>query len=135
MPDFSDLIGIPFIDGGIDIKKGLDCRGCFLEAMRRFGNNDIENKDISATDTKAIYAELKNRSKSNKWIQVEEPEPGDAVLLASHGSKMFFNHIGVCIENNKFIHTVQDLNGVIITRLTDPLWKNKIRGFYRWNNH
>lgn len=124
-----DLVGIPFVSKGRD-KSGADCWGVFKMAQERFGNY-VPDVTVDAFDTEGIVREMTNQIRL--WTRVEDPLPGDAVVMA-HDPNIpeIIQHYGVYIGGGKMIHTIEKI-GSMIVRIDHPLWKNKIRGFYRWN--
>ncbi|WP_196603425.1 C40 family peptidase [Pectinatus haikarae] len=119
---YDDLIGIPFEDGGRD-KTGLDCWGLAKEIYYRKGI-DLPEFNISAMATKRITDALtKNKP---LWRKLNKPEEYALVVikLVCGG---WADHVGVCIDNNKFIHAYRR-TGVVIDRL--PKWQSHIAGFY-----
>ncbi|WP_196600025.1 C40 family peptidase [Pectinatus frisingensis] len=119
---YDDLIGIPFKDGGRD-KTGLDCWGLAKEIYKRRGI-ELPEFNISAMATDRIT----NALTENKplWRKLNKPEPSALVVikLVCGG---WADHVGVCIDNNKFIHAYCR-TGVVIDRLSK--WQSHIAGFY-----
>ena len=46
-----ELVGVPFVDGGRDPGKGLDCWGLVREAYKRITNREMADFDIAEGDT------------------------------------------------------------------------------------
>ena len=129
-PDFSDLIGIPFVDGGRDPRAGVDCWGLFMLAMRRLGH-EVPDYTISCFATATIDDAVKSASPA-QWGQVERPDPGVAVTFALDPQvPEAIQHFGMCIDRWRFLHTLRKTNSML-SRCDDRYWRNKIRGFYRW---
>lgn len=61
------------------------------------------------------------------WERVDEPRPLDGILFLN--SRGIANHAGVVLSNRRFIHCPRV--GVIVSRLDDQAWKQRIEGFYR----
>lgn len=102
-----EWMGIPHRLGGQD-KKGIDCSA--------FANHlilDVYGKDLPRTARD--MAEVVKRKYEN---QLKE---GDLVFFNFDGKA--FDHVGVYLGNNKFVH-VSTSKGVIISNLKDPwYWK------------
>ena len=125
----SDLIGIPFVDGGRDVSKGVDCWGLFMVAMKRFGY-DVPDFRVPCKATREIDGTLK--SEIGRWERIMLPVPGCGVAMSTDpGMPRMISHFGVYVGSGKFLHTLEK-TGSIISRLDDPFWKKSIRGFYRW---
>ena len=130
LPNISDLIGIPFLNLGRDPKIGLDCYGLFMEVNKRFGQI-VTNKNIACEDIVTASIEVPEDI-ANYWSKVEIPEPGDAVAMSLN--PIFpgvVQHFGVYLGDSRYIHTLKKV-GVIISKINDPAWEKRIRGFYRW---
>lgn len=127
----ADLIQTPFKWGGRD-KSGMDCQGLFLEVMRRFGKNILDElpKNYSSHQ---IARCITMKIISGEWQKQEIPAPGDAVALAI--DPMLPNsvqHLGVYLGEGKFIHILEGTK-VIVSRIDDRYYSRKIKGFFRWN--
>lgn len=120
----TDLIGIPFIDGG-RTTKGLDCWGLVLEVYKRYG---IELKDYKICCEAA--SRIGNEIDLNRpyWKRVDGEPPVPALVVIRFGSE-FCNHTGVYIGNQQFIHA-RNQTGVAIDRIDSINWRNRIEGFY-----
>jgi cell wall-associated NlpC family hydrolase len=130
MVNVHDLMDTPFVPGGREIGKGLDCWGLYIEVMKRFGVN-VPDFQISC-----FAADLVNQEKlevtKNLMEPVAHPVPGDGVAMAIHPEAPdMVQHFGVMVDKRRFIHTIQKI-GPMLTRLDAFWWSNKIRGFYRW---
>ena len=101
-----EWIGIPHRLGGQD-KKGIDCSA--------FANHlilDVYGKNLPRTAND--MAQVIKRKYEN---QLRE---GDLVFFKFDGKH--FDHVGVYLKNNKFVH-VSTSKGVIISDLTDPWYR------------
>lgn len=140
-----DLFGARYERGG-KTPGTYDCKSLFVEVQNRFGNAvqtpDIEIlavEQVLAAEARGEYAYtgtdsalIEQELASGKWEQLAVPEEGCAVLIALDLDKPnLVQHLGVCIEDGKFIHILQKM-GVVVSRLADPFWRGKIRGYYRW---
>lgn len=121
----SDLIGIPFADGGRG-PDSYDCFGLLEELYRRRGiflptepnPLSLEQKGV------AIAASIER----GEWVRIKEPEPYCAVAFRM--IPPYVTHIGMVLEcRQKFIHTREGTN-VAIERLNNIVWRHRIAGFY-----
>lgn len=120
----TDLIGIPFVDGGRDT-AGLDCFGLAMEVFRRYGI-ELPDYRIPAFDSNAIFSQYQ-AVKSN-YIEVSGELPIPCLIFLRFNSTVG-NHVGVFLGNGKFIHARQK-TGVCIERLDHPAYRHCIIGFY-----
>lgn len=123
---------MPFKSKGRSIEEGLDCWGLLIE-VGKFYNIDIPDFEVHCFNHAKIISLVDEHRK--EWIKVDEPEKGVVVGMAR--AKQFPNsvqHFGMCINNRQFIHTTKD-TGVIITSLDNMMYKNSIKGFYKWNKN
>ena len=128
--EYSDLIGVPFIDGGRNIETGLDCWGLFMIVMDRLGT-PVPDYKISCFDSTEI-GKAARHALATQWKKVYQPEPGVGLVMDLDPEMPGVNqHFGVCVSKYKFIHTLKK-TGVIRTELNDAFWKAKIKGMYKW---
>lgn len=113
---------------GRDPRTGLDCYGLIIAIYRDF--------NISLLDIKEDYDEDwawegRNHFIENyhrEWERTINPDPYNVVLFLS--SKGVANHGGVILKRGRFIHCAKA--GVVVSRLSDPRWKERTEGFYRF---
>jgi murein DD-endopeptidase / murein LD-carboxypeptidase len=104
-------IGVPECMGGTTIKC-LDCSGLVMKVFAEHSITLPHNSEQQAKYGKII-------SETSKLLK------GDLVFFVrSYKTHNFITHAGIYLGNNKFIHT-SSKNGVTITSLTDPWWKEK----------
>lgn len=124
-----ELLGTPFKDKGRDPKEGLDCWGFLMEIGKRT-NTPIPEYYVSCFDVDTVKETYQQNEKKHFFL--EKPEIGCVVAMqCSTKYPSAVNHFGLYLGKNTFIHAVEGY-GVITTKLNDPLYKNKIKGFYRW---
>ena len=123
-----DLIGVPFADGGRDIRKGLDCWGLAMEMFRRQGIT-VHDYDISAMQTARIADEIKRNEPD--WVRINQPKEGCIVLIRIDGS-VWANHVGIYLGDGKFIHAYRS-TGVCMDRTRR--WQSHIVGYYEPRKH
>lgn len=106
-----EYLGVPHCMGGISTRC-IDCSGLVMVVFEEFG----------------IQLPHNAQEQSKHGIIIKEKKDlrkGD--LLFFHGSyktSRFITHSAIYMGDNKFIHTSSG-NGVSITHLTDPWWKDK----------
>ena len=120
-------LGIPYKHLGRTL-DGLDCCGLPILIYREAKN--IELLDIYyekdwAKNGKDYFMECYYK----KWIKQEKPELLDVLLFANAEDKVY--HAGIYLSNDQFIQGSS--MGVIITRL-QGIWKQRLKGIYRYDN-
>jgi cell wall-associated NlpC family hydrolase len=106
--------GVPYIYGGTDAKKGLDCSGFILNVFAKF--------NVKAPRVTRDYA---NEGKS---ISITSAKTGDIILFTgSNHASGIIGHMGIVTKNEKgvieFIHSASGKNiGVIESKFTG-YWK------------
>lgn len=121
---YTDLIGVPFIDGGRDPDVGLDCWGLSAEVFRRYGI-ELPDYKISCEDASKINNEINEQRPFWRRCEGEIPVPALVVIRFA----TYCDHTGVYIGQGRFIHTRKEI-GVNIDRVDSPVWKKCIEGFY-----
>jgi cell wall-associated NlpC family hydrolase len=120
-------LGIPYRHRGRSL-VGLDCWG-FLKlvyadlGVRLFDIEDLEYSKVWGLEGKDYF----KAHYFHDWFEVKEPKVLDGVLFVN--SRRIANHAGIVLSNRRFIHCCRQ--GVIISRLEDPVWTARIEGFYR----
>ncbi len=97
---------VPYKYGG-KTKTGIDCSG-FASALYL----SVYKKTISSS-TKALHPETKK-------IDVSKLKEGDLVFFKIESKNA--SHVGVYLQNNKFVHA-STKRGVIISDLNEPYYK------------
>lgn len=96
-------IGVPHRSGGMN-KKGVDCSG-FTFLLEK----EVYEKDLPRT-ARTMADKVKRKYE-------QDLQEGDLVFFDFDGQK--FSHVGVYLQNNKFVHASTS-KGVIISDLKDP---------------
>ncbi len=101
-------LGIPYLYGGTDRKKGFDCSGFINYVFNHFG---ISVPRISYQFTNAGVN-----------IPIEYSKPGDLILFTGSNARSgIVGHMGIITENNKgdvkFIHASTS-SGIIISGMS-----------------
>jgi cell wall-associated NlpC family hydrolase len=104
-------LGVRHCMGGTTMKC-MDCSGLLVAVFATHGIYLPHNSEEQARYGKIIAG-------------MDELKKGDLVFfIRSYKTHLFITHSGIYIGNNKFIHT-STKNGVTITSLSDPWWKEK----------
>lgn len=133
MCNLYDLIGIPFVDKGRD-KSGCDCMGLAIMTHKAF-NVDIPDFQVESDDSEKINSNFIEQLYSNKWVKLEKPEKPCIVVLGFNPyCPDMVTHVGTYIGDNKILHTLTDKSSTVF-KLEHPFFKNKILGFYRYEQN
>lgn len=122
-------LGTPYKHQGKN-KRGVDCWGLVYKYLDYIGikinyTPDYEKhwskhgEDYFIEGIEKFY---------NYFERINYPEKGSIVLFK--GANGVVNHIGIVIDETKFIHAIEKA-GVCISKLSDNRFKNKIYSFYR----
>ena len=98
--------GVGYKYGGKD-KNGIDCSGLTSTLYSK-----VYNKTISCS-TKSLVGEVKK-------IKESDLKEGDLVFFNTNGKSI--SHVGVFLQNNKFVHS-STKKGVMISDMTEPYFK------------
>jgi cell wall-associated NlpC family hydrolase len=131
VPDLSDLIGLPFKDGGTGNgganPGGYDCYGLAREVFFRFGIA-LPAVNISVTACRQASQQEIDAHVLRLWERIKMPDVPCGVQILS-GDRRHANHIATHIGYGKIIHVTLK-SRVVIQRLGD--YVNRIEGFYRY---
>jgi len=104
-------LGVPHCMGGTTMKC-IDCSGLLVAVFAKHSIFLPHNSEEQARYGKIIAG-------------MDKLKKGDLVFfIRSYKTRSFITHSGIYLGNNKFIHT-SSKNGVTITSLNDPWWKEK----------
>lgn len=104
-------LGVPHCMGGTTMKC-MDCSGLLVTVFANYGIQLPHNSEEQARYGKII-------------VGTDELVKGDLVFfIGTYKTDRLITHSGIYVGNNKFIHTSTS-NGVTITSLNDPWWKEK----------
>lgn len=102
----NEWYGVPYKYAGKD-KSGIDCSGLASTLYLQ-----VYKKTISS-NTNALVDEVKK-------IKESDLKEGDLVFFITFGKKI--SHVGVYLQNNKFVHA-SSKKGVMISDLNEPYFK------------
>jgi Cell wall-associated hydrolases (invasion-associated proteins) len=124
-----NLIGIPFADGGRDIRTGFDCYGLAIEVYRRMGI-ELPEYYSPAFDSERISGTIDEAKSMPTWELIDKGELTAPALVIIKLNSPLCNHVGVYIGNGLFIHCRNPI-GVNIDRINSPAWRHRIDGFVK----
>ena len=109
--------GTPYEFGGSDKGKGADCSGLILKVF-------LDITEVKLPRNSAEQAEF------CKHIKQSHVKPCDLVFFATGSDREKVSHVGLVLNTDLFIHSSSS-KGVIITRLDNPWWHERLIGFGR----
>lgn len=124
--EYVDLLGVPFLDGGRDPARGLDCWGLVRAVFSRAG---ISLPDYQISCVEAARISLEIDAQRPTWARVEPDSVLPALLAIRFNTVAVVNHTAVYLGGKKFIHT-DSKRGVHLDRVDHPWWKRHIDGYY-----
>lgn len=105
------FMGTPYVWGGSNLLKGVDCSGFTQEVYKAFGINISRVSYMQAKDGQSIE---KNHLRA-----------GDLVFFDTVGSNNGgISHVGIYVDDNKFLHS-DGTNGVMISNLNSSYYSRK----------
>lgn len=124
MIDVADLIGVPFVEFGRDIKNGLDCYGLAIEVERRLGK---ALKDVALEKFDREKVERTAPNLNVKKLRLDEISEG--VILEFYGLQDKRLHIAVALDKKTFIHATEN-QGVRISSFASSITYLKLANVY-----
>jgi lipoprotein Spr len=108
------FLGAPYRYGG-ETKEGIDCSGLVMQVYRQYAGFDLPRS------TKKLYQLVS---------QVEEDDLvyGDLVFFSDGWFSV--SHVGIYLEDGKFVHSAKDV-GVVVSSLNEDYYKKRYRGARR----
>jgi len=109
--------GTPYVYGGTNLSKGVDCSGFTSSVMKHFG----------------IYISRTSKEQINNGVRIDKSQlqAGDLVFF-NKGGNTGISHVGLYIGNGKFIHSASSWSGgVIISSLNQSYYANTYVGATR----
>jgi cell wall-associated NlpC family hydrolase len=114
IPDYVDLLGLPFERGGRG-PDSYDCYGILKEMYRRSG---VELPDFQTPGDAQSMADV-IADESRRWRKVPVGTIGACHTFRVEGVG---SHVGFCVEPDRFLHAIEPI-GVTTDRLSNPLLK------------
>lgn len=127
-----EYAGIPYKHLGRD-KNGVDCWGLIMLIYKDKLNIQLQDiGDIGEVDYAKNWSlqgkDYFMENYQSRWERVTTPKIFDIVLLRN--SRGIANHAGVMLNSNSFINCLK--GGVVVSRITDAVWKGRLVGFFRY---
>ena len=112
------LIGVPYLYGSTDPKKGFDCSGFITYVFHHFGIS-VPRSSYEFTD-------------EGKTVEATQAKPGDLILFTgTNPLERTVGHMGIVIDNSdsvRFIHSSSGrAHGVTITALNASYQKRYMK--------
>jgi cell wall-associated NlpC family hydrolase len=121
-------VGIPFLEHGRSA-DGCDCWGLArLVLEERYGVRVKDFSDCYATIEDGQTIEALCRIEAESWECVDQPQPGDVVLLRVAG---LATHVGIVVAPGVMLHVMRGMDAVV-ERYDGPIWRPRIDGFFRY---
>lgn len=103
------FIGTPYVWGGTNLKKGVDCSGFTQQVYKKF--------NISISRVSYMQAQEGTPVKKSQLM------PGDLVFFDTHGVNTGkISHVGIYVGEDKFLHA-DATRGVMISSLNNSYYK------------
>lgn len=127
---WNDYVGIPYKLHGRD-EDGLDCWGLVRLIYKEQKDIDLPSfsEEYLNSDDVRYNEEVIARHKEG-WSLSNEYTVGDVALFRINGSE---SHVGVIIDDNKFIHA-REGNSVTIEKLDSVQWRRRLVGVYKYTS-
>lgn len=109
--------GTPYKYGGSEKGRGTDCSGLVTKVYL-----DVANKKLPRNS--AQQAEF------CKKLKAKEVKPGDLVFFATGKSKDKVSHVGIMIDDHRFVHASAQ-KGVLISDVETPYYQRTFIMFGR----
>lgn len=128
-----DLIGIPYLKGGRNI-KGVDCYGLVKLYYKNILDIDIPETKIMPEQSRRIMINYLNELAIN-WDTHQEPKKHDVVAFCYDPKHpKIVTHFGIMIDNKKVLHCLGKINSHI-DDIDSPRIKPFIKAFHTWQQH
>lgn len=114
-------IGTPYKYAGCDKKDGTDCSGMVMRVYE-----DVTGSKIPRNSAK--QAEFCYKLDTNKI------ETGDLVFFATGKDPNKISHVGILIDDNRFVHASSS-KGVVVSELSQPYYRQRLLMFGRVPGH
>lgn len=123
------FVGIPFREGG-DSRSGAHCWGLVRLVYREdYGIDLPEHAEITSRDLLALARVIDDESAGDPWRKVEDPQPGDVVVMGMHGRR-FPVHVGVYWHGGKVLH-VEKATASVCVPIDHFSVRGRVLGFFR----
>ena len=107
----STQLGTPYRSGGCNPNTGFDCSGFTTWVFNRYGIH--------------LPRSSREQYQVGKMVAKTSLRKGDLVFFRS---KRGINHVGIYLENGKFIHSASNGKTVTISHLEEDYWRTHYAG-------
>lgn len=122
------FVGLPFAELGRG-PEAFDCWGlCRWALLQVLGLETPDYLDAYSDvgDEVAVPRAIRD-GLAAEWIEVNNPEPFDLVILKVAGRLM---HVGLMVNSTEFLHAPEGQLSCV-ERYTERAWSRRVLGFYR----
>jgi len=109
-------LGIPYHFGGHSPRTGFDCSGLVQYVYQ-------QSVAMKLPRTSA------GLSKIGRPVEIKQLKTGDLVFFNTTGKP--YSHVGIYLDNNRFIHAPKTGKTVNIQNLSKPYWDKRYQGARR----
>lgn len=102
-------LGTPYRYAGNEKGKGTDCSGMVIRVYE-----DIEGVKLPRNS--------KKQSEFCKKLKKKDVKPGDLVFFATGRDPSAVSHVGIMVDDNRFIHA-STKKGVILSEMATPYYE------------
>jgi cell wall-associated NlpC family hydrolase len=121
-----EFVGKPFAWHGRG-PAAYDCWGLVRACLLRAGVCNVPDYR-SATEGAANASTILD-AMADGWTLLPAAEPGCVVLFRM--DRRAGTHVGYMLTRDTFLHVMEETRAVV-ERISLPLWKHRVIGFYRW---
>lgn len=104
----ASMIGKPYRYGGAT-PQGFDCSGLVYYSFQRSGINVPRSTEHQRKHSRAVKS---------------TPARGDLVFFNQEGR--YSSHVGIVLDDNRFVHAPSSGKRVRVDTLTDPYWRKHL---------
>lgn len=116
LESFHNFIGISYDE--------YDCYEVIQKYYKEVLNLELDSLYTARPNTKETEAHFEHER--TRFIEVEEPQPGDIVVFKVFGLAC---HIGMYVNKEVFFHS-RNTTDSCLEKLS--IWKKRVVGYYRW---
>lgn len=109
--------GTPYRYGASNKGKGTDCSGMVLSVYEKVTKKKLPRNSAKQADF-------------CKKLKKKDVRPGDLVFFATGKDKNKISHVGIMVDDNRFVHASTQ-KGVLISEINTPYYQRTFRMFGR----
>lgn len=126
-----EYVGIPYARHG-RTREGADCWAIPMLIFKERYGIELPSYDqmyTSYAEEEEVRAMLRGEGSPWRKIELSAAKEGDVVWFRNPGSEAV--HVGMMLDGDKFIHNGRHTLYSTIERISNPVWRNLVVGFYR----